>query len=155
MLAEVFYRKINIQFSCVQFFVFAVIELGKGLPQLSLDMASLREEVVEYQVVDRAELPEEARIDRFWAIMGKDARFKNLSKLMKALLCIQHSNASSERVFSMVRKIVTEKRMRMDNSTLCSLLSCKLNFPGQAHTYVPSRKVLQAAKHCTFNYNKH
>ena len=102
-------------------FVFAVIELGKGLPQLSLDMASLREEVVEYQVVDRAELPEEARIDRFWAIMGKDARFRNLSKLMKALLCIPHSNASSERVFSMVRKIVTENRMRMDNSTLCSL----------------------------------
>ncbi|CAL8327697.1 unnamed protein product [Gadus morhua 'NCC'] len=32
-----------------QFAPKSVIELGKGLPQLSLDMASLREEVVEYQ----------------------------------------------------------------------------------------------------------
>ena len=134
-------------------FSFAVIELGKSLPQLRLDLDSLREEVVEYQVLGREDLPQEARIDRFWAMLGRDGRFQNLVHLMKALLCVPHSNASSERVFSMVRKIVTENRTRMDNSTLNSLLSCKLNFTGAAHTHAPSRAVLQAAKHCTFKYN--
>ena len=110
-----------------------MVELGKRLHQLRLDLSSLREEVVEYQVVDRAELPEETRVDRFWALIGKDGRFKNLAQLMMALLCIPHSNASSERVFSMVRKIVTENRTRRDNSTLCSLLSCKINDTGPAH----------------------
>ncbi|KAJ4927964.1 hypothetical protein JOQ06_015764 [Pogonophryne albipinna] len=42
----------------------SVVELGKRLHQLRLDLSSLREEVVEYQVVDRAELPEETRVDR-------------------------------------------------------------------------------------------
>ncbi|KAK1895985.1 Protein FAM200B [Dissostichus eleginoides] len=41
----------------------SVVELGKRLHQLRLDLSSLREEVVEYQVVDRAELPEETRVD--------------------------------------------------------------------------------------------
>lgn len=123
--------------------------------QLKVDLDRLREEVVEYQVLSRAELPAEEEIDRFWGAMGKDGRFANLASLMKALLCIPHSNASSERVFSMVRKIVTENRMRMDNSTLCALLSCKINFTGPGYTYCPSRAVLQAAKHCTYNYNKH
>ena len=53
-----------------------------------------------------------------------DGRFDRdgaLPKLMKALLCIPHSNASSERVFSMVRKIVTENDVRPQNC-LCSTL---------------------------------
>ncbi|KAJ8333719.1 hypothetical protein SKAU_G00410380 [Synaphobranchus kaupii] len=133
----------------------SVIELGKKLPQLELDQDSLREEVVAFQITARADLPEEQQVDRFWALIEKVGRFKNLARLMKALLCIPHSNASSERVFSMVRKIVTENRTRLDNSTLCSLLSCKLNFTGPVHTYVPTKSVLQAARHCTYNYNKH
>lgn len=131
-----------------------MIELGKRLPHLGLDLDSLREEMVAFQVVARSELPMDQPVDRFWALVGKDDRFTNLGKLMMALLCIPHSNASSERAFSMVRKIVTENRTRMDNSTLCSLLSCKINFTAPAHTYVPSTSVLQAAKHCTYNYNK-
>ncbi|XP_061838153.1 zinc finger protein 862-like isoform X1 [Nerophis lumbriciformis] len=137
-----------------QFSPNSVIELGKSLPQLRLDLDSLREEVVEYQVLGREDLPREARIDRFWAMLGRDGRFQTLVHLMKALLCVPHSNASSERVFSMVRKIVTENRTRMDHSTLNSLLSCKLNFTDAAHTYAPSMAVLLAAKHCTFKYNK-
>ncbi|XP_061784362.1 uncharacterized protein [Nerophis lumbriciformis] len=131
----------------------SVIELGKSLPQLRLDLDRLREEVVEYQVLGREDLPQEARIDRFWAMLGRDGKFQTLVHLMKALLCVPHSNASSERVFSMVRKIVTENRTKMDNSTLNSLLSCKLNFTGAAHTYAPSKAVLLAAQHCTFQYN--
>jgi len=56
---------------------------------------------------------------------------------MRALLCIPHSNASSERVFRMVQKIVTKNRMTLDNSTFCALLSCKISHIAQAYKYIP------------------
>lgn len=77
-------------------------------PQLRLDPNKLREEFTDYQVTDSKELIQEERVDRFWGLVGKsetETRFSQLASLMKALLCIPHSNASSERTFSMVRKI--------------------------------------------------
>ena len=72
-------------------------------PQLRLDTDKLREELTDYQVADSKELPQEQRVDRLWGLVGKDERFSQLARLMKALLCIPHSNASSERTFSMVK----------------------------------------------------
>lgn len=60
-------------------FFICMVELGKRLPQLRLVLYCLREEVVEYQMVGKAELPEEGRIDRFCAIIERDRRFKNLA----------------------------------------------------------------------------
>lgn len=128
--------------------------LGALFPQLGLSEDRLREELTEYQVTDRQELPQEDQIDRFWGLVGKDARFIELAKLMKGLLCIPHSNASSERVFSMVRKIVTENRMALDNSTVSALLSCKINHTGLAHKYTTFQKVLKCAKSATYMSNK-
>ena len=54
----------------------------------------------------------------------------------------------------MVRKIVTENRMSVDNSTVCALLSCKINHTGPAHKYITSQKVLRCAKSATYLYNK-
>lgn len=97
----------------------------------------------------------------WWSLLGKynkvfhlSLRFSNLAALMKAMLCIPHSNASSERSFSMVKKILTENRMSMDNSTLCALMSCKINYTAPGYKYAPSNKVLAAAKHATYQYNK-
>ncbi|XP_070408565.1 uncharacterized protein [Nothobranchius furzeri] len=132
----------------------AVERLGAMFPQLSLSEDRLREELIDYQVTDSKQLPQEDNIDRFWGLLGKDVRFSELPRLMKALLCIPHSNASSERVFSMVRKIVTENRMSLDNSTVCALLSCKINHSGPAYKYTPSKKVLKNAKSATHLYNK-
>ena len=98
--------------------------LGCLFPQLRLDTDKLREELTDYQVADSKELPQEQRVDRLWGLVGKDERFSQLARLMKALLCIPHSNASSERTFSMVKKIVTENRTSLNNRTLCALLSC-------------------------------
>ena len=50
-----------------------------------------------------------------------------LSKLAKVLLVLPHSNADPERLFSMVRKIETELRGNLDPSTVCDLLSVKVN----------------------------
>ncbi|KAL6476210.1 hypothetical protein MHYP_G00147090 [Metynnis hypsauchen] len=131
-----------------------VERLGALFPQLHLSEDRLREELIDYQVTDSKQLPQEDKIDRFWGLVGKDVRFSELPRLMKALLCIPHSNASSERVFSMVRKIVTENRMSLDNSTVCALLSCKINHSGPAHKYTPSKKVLKDAKSATNLYNR-
>ncbi|KAF7198990.1 transcript variant X6 [Nothobranchius furzeri] len=130
-----------------------VERLGAMLPQMSLSEDRVREELIDYQVTDSKQLPQEDNIDRFWGLLGKDVRFSELPRLMQALLCIPHSNASSERV-SMVRKIVTENRTSLDNSTLCALLSSKINHSGPAYKYTPSKKVLKNAKSATHLYNK-
>ncbi|KAL6459468.1 hypothetical protein MHYP_G00329400 [Metynnis hypsauchen] len=79
-----------------------VERLGALFPQLHLSEDRLREELIDYQVIDSKQLPQEDKIDRYWGLVEKDVRFSELPRLMKALLCIPHSNASSERVFSMV-----------------------------------------------------
>ena len=56
-------------------------------------------------------------------------RFSVLSQLAKRLLILPHSNADPERLFSMMRNIVTYHRKRLDSSTIiiCDLLSTKVN----------------------------
>ena len=82
--------------------------------------------------------------------MRLEIRFSQPTSLMKALLCISNSNASSEKTFRMVGKIVTENRMSMKNSTLCAFLCCKINYTNPAHKYTPSRVLLRAAKSATY-----
>ena len=114
-------------------------------PQLRLKEDKIREEFTDYQVTDSKQLPQENRIDRFWGLVGKDMRFSGLPKLIKALLYIPHSNASSES---------RENRMSLDHRTVCALLSCKINHSGPAHKYTPSKTVLKNAKSATNVYNK-
>ena len=89
---------------------------------------------------DQRELREEAgkvkkrsvALYKFWGCMRRkkiagEQIFSNLAALMKSLLCIPHSNASSERTFSMVPKIITESRTSLHKDTVCAFLSCKLN----------------------------
>ena len=80
--------------------------------------------------------------------------FSNLDALMKSFLCIPHSNASSERTFSMVRKIVTESKTSLRNNTVCALLSCKLHCDRIAAGFKPSKVQLIAAKKATHKYNQ-
>ena len=70
----------------------------------------------------------------------------NLAALLKSLLCISHSNASSEKTFFMVLKIITESRTSLHNGTVCALLSCKLNCDRIAAGFKPFKVRLNAAK---------
>uniref|UniRef100_A0A1A8J949 DNA (Cytosine-5-)-methyltransferase 3 beta n=1 Tax=Nothobranchius kuhntae TaxID=321403 RepID=A0A1A8J949_NOTKU len=97
----------------------AVERLGAMLPQLSSSEDRLREELVDYQVTDSKQLPQEDNIDRFWGLLGKDVRFSELPRLTKALLCLPHSNASSERVFSVVRDRYREQDDIRQQHRLC------------------------------------
>ena len=54
-------------------------------------------------------------------------QYSLLSRLAKILLVIPHSNGDPERLFSMIRKICTDHRKSLAPSTICDLLSAKLN----------------------------
>jgi len=76
-----------------------------------------------------SELPtytSESDIELFWGEMAKifdifvqKKRFNVLCKVAKTLLVLPNSNADSERVFSLVKKIHTEFRYDLKNDTLC------------------------------------
>ena len=105
-----------------------IVRLSQSFPQLGFDEDTLRDEFLEYQFQDDAEMPKDLQVDKFWGFMGRkkiaSARiFSSLAALMKSLLCIPLSNASNERTISMVRKIVTENRTSLHNDTVCALLS--------------------------------
>ena len=54
-------------------------------------------------------------------------RFPKLYQLMVGLLCIPCSNADSERGFSVLRKIHTNQRSNLEQSTIVALMSLKFN----------------------------
>ena len=69
--------------------------------------------------------------DTAWHLMAQvkdangQAKFAQLSKVMLAVLCIFHSNADCERVFSLVTKNKTEFCPSMTTRTLNSLVTHK------------------------------
>lgn len=82
-------------------------------------------------------------------------RFSRLSRVVRLVLVIPHSNATEERVFSMVRKNKTAFRPSLDpKGTLSSILTIKLANTQPAHCYEPSEDVLKKAKSATWEYNK-
>ena len=54
-------------------------------------------------------------------------RFPLLTRLAKYLHSLPHSNADTDREFSIVKKIITDYYTEMEQSTLCALVACKLN----------------------------
>ena len=83
---------------------------------------------------------------------GED-RFPLLGKVMPALLCLPHSNADSERVFSMVRKIHTEARSSLAPDILTAFLQIKLNCDSCCHDFKITPGMTDKAKCCTEQYN--
>jgi hypothetical protein len=92
------------------------------------EMEQLHEEFTDYQLLDESDVPNDVwedakirvqegaaaatthRMDAIWGYLGKckmadgRVRFGRLAKIAQIVLVIPHSNASEERVFSMVRK---------------------------------------------------
>ncbi|XP_067935430.1 zinc finger protein 862-like [Watersipora subatra] len=64
---------------------------------------------------------------KFWDAMALE-RYPLLTTLMRAILCIPHSNAATERVFSMLKKIHTEARADLCFETVNALIATKINF---------------------------
>ena len=124
-----------------------VIGLAKRFPQLQLSDVScldkLREECLDY-ILSPADLPTLAeytgadkvkrpRVGKYWWEVGQiltldgEPRFPSLTKLMMGLLAIPASNADSERGFSILRKIHTDQRSNLSQSTIIALMCIKFN----------------------------
>ena len=59
--------------------------------------------------------------------MDGEARFGRLYQLISGLLCIPSSNADAERGFSVLRKVHTDERSSLNQSSLIHLMSIKYN----------------------------
>ena len=104
------------------------------------------------------------RIDVLWyhlllmKIPGSNrSKFHNLSKLVKVILVIIHSNAEEESLFSRVRKNLTAQRASLSlDGTLSSIISFQLNRKrGETcYQYQPSESVISKSKKVTWEYNK-
>ena len=110
-----------------------------------MDQEALKEKWDDLSLIEEGVVPlttdngEDGRIDNVWAdyLELKTSfgltRFPVLRQVMPNLLCLPHSNADSERAFSMVRKIHTENRTRLAPDTLAAFLQIKLNSDGCCH----------------------
>ena len=142
-----------------------IIQLASRFTSFSPDeMDSLCLEFRDYRASAWDQLPsfdpkEVRAIDHFWAAMAKVhsimnselCRFSVLAKLAQVLLVLPHSNADPERLFSMVRKIETEERRQLDVSTVCDLLSVKINNdnPCYSNKHLINDSMLSKAKSAT------
>ena len=127
---------LNLRFSID--FTFSVVNLDKRFSLMEeCDRATLEDDFRDYKLSPSAELPPfkpgETRIDSFWGDMAKSKtstgshRFAALCSVVLPLVCLPNSNADSERVFSMAKKIETECRSDLNQDTTFGILSCKLN----------------------------
>ena len=124
-----------------------IIGLANRFPQIGLsDSASLdilKEEFQDFKL-SPGDLPSvfkykaadgvmRSKSGQFWSEIKKittldgQARFNALHQLMAGLLSIPVSNADSERGFSMLRKIHTDQRAKLDQSTIIALMGMKFN----------------------------
>lgn len=149
--------------------VTTVLGLAKRFPQLHLADATShdqwREEFVDFQlspadlpspsIYIAANLTERPRVGKFWCHVEQiktfdgNNRFSTLCKLMYGLLSIPCSNADSERGFSILRKIHTDQRSNLDQSTITALMTMKFNCDDYCHDLTFNRELLSKCKKAT------
>ena len=141
---------------------------NKVVPEDEYD--ALESEVLDYSLTPMAELPsvpreegkltKSAEICEYWQKVGMlktlegTDRFPHLVRLAKCILALPHSNADTERVFSITRKILTDYRSELDQSTLCALVACKMNSDEKCFELNTPKNVLDVAKGATMKYNR-
>ena len=148
-----------------------VATLAKRFPQIGLsDNATvdlLREEFKDYQLnpndlptvhtYKAADGTEKSRVGLYWSEVGRmtifdgKERFGQLFKLMSGLLSIPCSNADSERGFSVLRKIHTDQRACLEQTTIVSLMSLKFNCDNCCSDQI-FEELLTKCKKATVNY---
>lgn len=81
-------------------------------------------------------------------------RYSNLCRLAFICLSLPHSNAETERCFSLVRKVQSDYRGQLNNQTLNSLLNVRINLKTECFRYEATKEVLEKAKKASVEYNK-
>lgn len=111
------------------------------------------QEYAEYLVDDTTTADADAStIVRFW--VKAEQHYPTLTKVVKALMTFPHSNASSERLFSMLKKINTEQRSNLCKSTIHALLSFKVNNVECCFDHTFKEGEIKKLKASTSSYNE-
>jgi hypothetical protein len=132
--------------------------------QSAVTIDVLQEQFISYQVAQLPNTVSKAeRIDEVWHAIGSitdgvtgKMKFDILSKVMKGILVIFHSNADCERVFSLVNMNKTEFRATLSTNTLGSLMTRKTVMSARSqvcHTLHHTDKVLKRAKSATYTHH--
>jgi len=146
--------------------VAAVFRMAERFPaavcQGSLDV--LEEEVLDYKLSPPSAIPsvhkepgkptKSAELCVYCQEIGRMKTCGTPRLLAKCVLSLPISNADTEMVFSIVRKIVTDYRTKKDQSTLCALVPCKLNSNSNCYDLETLKELLKRAKVATVEYNK-
>lgn len=120
-------------------------------------MDRLEGQFLNYQVEDCSAAPSE-HVDLFWCHMSQQKnedgqpKFDLLAAVMFAILTIFHSNADSERIFSVVTKNKNKFRPNLSTPVLSSIIIHKmcLQSSGQVcHSATISQDTLKKAKQAT------
>ena len=167
-------KKEEITFSSVEYFLqqFPHFQSLQTPEELTL----LQEEFVYYQLLQKSDIPpkvwKEAEvhegeetycsIDVLWSFLStmkkagsSELKLGRLFKIAKCILVIPHSNASEERVFSMIKKNKTLFRPNLSlDGTLSSLITIKLALDSSSESFELAKDLLDKAKHATWEYNK-
>ena len=145
------------------FSYFSVANLADRFMSISPQQKNqLEDEANDYIVTPLQDLPKydsnAIDLNQFWHAMGKlqlpggKAQFPLLHQLSKTMLTITQSNADTERVFSMLKKIQTDSRDNLADKTIHRLLSVKINNTDECHQYQPEPDVVKAAKKACASY---
>jgi hypothetical protein len=146
-----------------------LLKLAKRFPQLHLDeedtLSLLKEEYLDFtlspedvpqaQNYSSVENLQKPKVGKFWkdvsSMITSDGspQFPSLCKLMFALMTIPCSNADSERGFSILRKIHTDQRSNLDQSTIVALMSTKFNCDTCCYTVTLTLDLLSKCKKAT------
>ena len=77
------------------------------------------------------DVPPDANIEKFWQTVAEmmsghgNSMFPLLSHFVSCMLCLPHSSAAAERMFSAVNNMKTKQRNRLSTKTLIGLLHSK------------------------------
>ena len=110
---------------------------------------------------DLPRLEEGIKIDEWWLKVLDFKRLSGtplyscLSQLIKILLILPCDQAPVERVFSMVNKIHTKYRPTLQNSSVCALLTCKVNSTLPCHKMVISDDLVSQVKSAATRRNNY
>lgn len=164
---------VSLHFVCyTSWFMVISFRYPNLLPYCSaLEMEELSQECNDFVMLEEADIPsavrEEAkaetsdgryRADVIWNFIhcmkrpDGQSQFPRLSKIALLVLTIPHSNASEERVFSLIRKNKTAFRPNLDpNETLGSIVTVKMELQNgsRASKYEFPPTVLSSAKKAT------
>ncbi len=140
--------------------------LAKRFPQLELagsaSIDALRSEFMDFklsptehptvEMYKSATGDDKPRQGRFWYEVGQmklfdgEPRLPLLVRLMSGLMSIPATNADSERGFSMLRKVHTDQRPTLKQSTIISIMTIKFNSEECCHDSIFSEELLTKCK---------